>query len=119
MLHNVQRGQTLQFLIGGIMVFVGGYLFFNDLMIISSRYLILNQTGFALFILLIGVALVTFSARRKIGWLLILGSLVVIFLEIATNLIIAFRPTTFLETIAILGLLFGGFGIVMRSFRSR
>ena len=78
-----------------------------------------NAFGLSLIPLLIGIGMVFFDGKSKLGWVLTaLGSLIIL-LGIITNLTIFFRPTSLYNTLIILGLLAGGIGLIARSVRTK
>jgi uncharacterized protein len=68
--------------------------------------------------LLVGVAFLFYSAKSIIGWLLTIVGSGIILASILMNMDIYFQPTTLFNTLIMLGLLFGGLGLVARSLRS-
>jgi hypothetical protein len=65
-----------------------------------------------------GVGLLFFDARAKLGWAMLVGSLVLLTVEVITSLQIHFLPTTLPTLLAMLGLIGGGLGLIARSFRA-
>ena len=106
----------------GLAMAAGGCYLLLQQVTVSSGYWQLwgyNAFGISLIPLLIGIALVFFDGRSKLGWLLTgFGSLVIL-LGIITNLTIFFRPTSLFNTLIILALLAGGIGLIARSVRSK
>jgi hypothetical protein len=78
-----------------------------------------NAFGISLIPLLIGIAMVFFDGRSKLGWLLTAFGALVILLGIITNLTIFFRPTSLFNTLIILALLAGGIGLIARSVKAK
>ena len=110
-----------EFLAGLAMAAGGGYLLMNQVTVTSGFWTLwgYNAFGFSLIPLLIGIAMLFFDGRSKLGWVLTgLGALV-IFLGIITNLTIFFRPTSLFNTLIILALLAGGLGLIARSLRTK
>ena len=110
-----------EFFVGLAMATGGGYLLMNQVTVTSGFWTLwgYNAFGFSLIPLLIGIAMLFFDGRSKLGWLLTgLGALV-IFLGIITNLTIFFRPTSLFNTLIILALLAGGLGLIARSLRTK
>ena len=107
---------------GGLAMAVGGgYLLMNQVTV-SSGYWTLwgyNAFGISLIPLLIGIAMVFFDGRSKLGWLLTAFGALVILLGIITNLTIFFRPTSLFNTLIILALLAGGIGLIARSVKAK
>lgn len=112
-------GGLAQFFIGLAMIVAGAYLFFNNLVVTSTMWVLWgrNGSGIALLILLVGIGVLFFSGRSWLGWLLVVIGLGSIFINVITNLTIYFQPTSFLSTLLMLGLIFGGIGLVARSLR--
>lgn len=113
-------GGLLTFFIGLGMMLVGGYLFFNNLVVSSGLNVLWGRggSGAALLVLLVGIGFVFFSGRSWIGWILIVVGLVIIAVNVITNLTIYFMPTNFFNTLVMLGLIFGGLGLIARSLRA-
>ena len=110
-----------EFFAGLAMAVGGGYLLLQQVTVSSGYWQLwgYNAFGISLIPLLIGIALVFFDGRSKLGWLLTgFGSLVIL-LGIITNLTIFFRPTSLFNTLIILALLAGGIGLIARSVRSK
>ena len=112
-------GGLWEFLIGTVMVLIGGYLFSSRL-VVSSTFRALwggSGSGIALLILLIGIGVLFFSGRSRIGWIMILVGAAGIIISVITNLVVYYTSTSLLETVIILGLIFGGLGLVARALR--
>ena len=110
-----------EFFLGLAMAAGGGYLLMQQVTVTSGFWTLwgYNAFGFSLIPLLIGIAMVFFDGRSKLGWVLTaLGALVIV-LGIITNLTIFFRPTSLFNTLIILALLAGGLGLIARSVRTR
>ncbi len=73
--------------------------------------------GAALLILLAGIGVLFFSAQSRLGWLLVLVGGGIIIINVITNLTVFFRATTFFQMLVMLGLIFGGLGMVARALR--
>lgn len=112
-------GGLWEFFIGAAMVVIGGYIFLQRLMVTSTIRTLWGSggSGLALLIMLIGIGVLFFSGRSAIGWIMIAVGAVMIFLSVILNLVIYFLPTSLFETIIMLGLVFGGLGLVARSLR--
>lgn len=109
-----------QFVSGLGMVIAGGYLFLNNVTVMSGYWQLWghNAFGLSLIPLLIGIGLLFFDGRSAFGWILTFGGVVVIIAGIIANLNIYFNPTSLTNTLIMLGLLAGGIGLVARSLRS-
>lgn len=105
-----------EFLIGFIMACVGGYLLSNQVSVQGSYWNLwgTNSFGITLIPLLFGVAILFFSGRSKIGWLLTIGGALFILAGVIANLHIYFQPTSLFNTLVMLILLVGGVGLIAR-----
>lgn len=106
------------FLLGIGMLAIGAYLLMNQVIVHSGywRFWGDNTFGLTLLPLLFGIGLLFYSVRSWIGWLLTALGALFIFAGIIANLQVHFQPTTLYNTLAILTLLVGGLGLVLRSF---
>jgi uncharacterized protein len=109
-----------QFLVGLVMVAAGGYLILNQVQVTTSSWRFGQYGGFGLTLLplLAGIAVLFYNGKSIIGWLLTLAGTAIILASILMNMDIYFRQTTLYNTIVMLGLLFGGLGVLARSLRS-
>jgi uncharacterized protein len=107
------------FLIGLIMAAAGGYLLLNQVQVTSSfwRFGAYGGFGLTLIPLLVGVAFLFYNGTSVIGWLLTIVGTTIILAGVLMNMDIYFRPTTLYNTLLMLGLLFGGLGVIARSLR--
>ena len=110
-----------EFFAGLAMAAGGGYLLLNQVTVTSGYWQLwgYNAFGISLIPLLIGIAMVFFDGRSKLGWLLTAIGALVILLGIITNLTIFFRPTSLFNTLIILALLAGGIGLIARSVKPK
>jgi hypothetical protein len=113
-------GGTGQFIVGLVMVVAGGYLILNQVQVTTSSWRFGQYGGFGLTLLplLAGIGILFYSGKSVIGWPLTIAGTAIILASILMNLDIYFRQTTLFNTIVMLGLLFGGLGILARSLRS-
>jgi hypothetical protein len=113
-------GGTGQFIVGLVMVVAGGYLILNQVQVTTSSWRFGQYGGFGLTLLplLAGIGILFYSGKSVIGWLLTIAGTAIILASILMNMDIYFRQTTLFNTIVMLGLLFGGLGILARSLRS-
>jgi hypothetical protein len=113
-------GGVGQFFVGLTMAVVGGYLLLNQVQVTTSFWNFGRFGGFGptLLPLLVGVAFLFYNGKSIVGWLLTGLGLAIILAGILMNLDIYFRQTTLFNTIVMLGLLFGGLGLIARSLRS-
>lgn len=73
--------------------------------------------GLTLLPLLVGVGVLFFDGKSKLGWLLAGGGLLIIIAGIVANMEIHFRRTSLWDTLIILVLIAGGIGAIARSLR--
>lgn len=109
-----------EFFTGLAMTGAGGYLLLNQVTVTTGfwQFWGYNAFGISLIPLLMGIGLLFYDGRSKVGWLLTAGGALIILLGILTNLSIFFRPTSLFNTLIMLGLLAGGLGLIARSVRS-
>lgn len=109
-----------EFLLGFVLAAAGGYLLSQQVVVTSGFWSLWGHNAFGLTLipLLLGVAVLFFNGRSKVGWLLLLGGGVFLLAGILMNLEIYFRSTSLFNTLSMLVLLFGGLGLLARSFRS-
>src|SRR5687768_2545317 len=108
------------FFIGLAMAAVGGYLLLNQVQVTTSFWHFGQYGGFGLTLLplLVGVAFLFYDGKSVVGWVLVGLGAAIILANILMNMDIYFRTTTLFNTILMLGLLFGGLGLIARSLRS-
>jgi len=106
-----------EFLIGFIMVCVGGYLLSNQVTVVGSYWGFYgaNSFGITLIPLLFGVGILFFNGRSTIGWVLTVAGALFIFAGIIANMHIYFQPATLFHTLVMLVVLVGGLGLIARS----
>jgi len=102
------------------MAAAGAYLTLNQVQVTTSFWRFGQYGGFGLTLLplLIGIAFLFYNGRSVAGWLLTSVGAAIILAGVLMNMDIYFRQTTLFNTIVMLGLLFGGLGLVARSLRS-
>jgi hypothetical protein len=109
-----------EFLLGLAMAVAGGYLLTTHVSVTSGYWTIggYNAFGLSLVPFIFGIGILFFNGRSVLGWLLLFGGAVIILTGIIMNLQIYFRSANLFELIIILVLLFGGLGLLARSFRA-
>jgi hypothetical protein len=114
-------GGVGQFAAGLLMTTVGGYLLLNQVTVTTSFWNFGRYGGFGLTLLplLIGITVLFYNGQSIAGWALVAIGSAIIFANILMNLDIYFRPTSLFNTIVMLGLLFGGLGLIARSLQSQ
>ena len=113
-------GGVGEFLFGLALAVAGGYLFTNQVTVTSGYWRLwgYNAFGLTLLPLLIGVGLLFFNGRSKVGWLLVFAGAVIILVGLIANLDVYFHSTSLFNTLLMLVLLFGGIGLIARSLRA-
>lgn len=113
-------GGVGQFFVGLIMASAGAYLILNQVQVTTSFWRFGQYGGFGLTLLplLAGVAFLFYNGRSVVGWLLTSVGAAIILANVLMNMDIYFRQTTLFNTLVMLGLLFGGLGLIARSLKS-
>lgn len=123
-IHNVggTPGGTKTFLLGLIMLVVGGYLLFNQVQVNGGywRFSLFGQGygtsfGITLLPLLFGIGILFGNGKSLVGRGLTALGFLAILVGIIANLDIHFRQTSLWNTLTMLILIVGGMGLVIRS----
>ncbi len=123
-IHNVggTPGGTKTFLLGMIMLVVGGYLLFNQVQVNGGywRFSLLGQGygtsfGITLIPLLFGIGILFSNGKSLVGKALTALGFLAILVGIIANLDIHFRQTSLWNTLTMLILIVGGMGLIIRS----
>lgn len=103
------------------MAVAGAYLLTQQVTVTSGGWMLwgFNAFGLSLLPLLVGIALLFFDARSRVGWLLLAAGAVIVLAGILVHLDIYFRPTSLYNTLVMLGLLAGGLGLLASSLKER
>lgn len=125
------QGGIGQFFIGLAMMCAGFYLLFNAIQVSSSfglgyglyRMNAFGQgfsitTGMVMLPFILGIVMVFFDGKTKLGWLLTLGSLVALIVGVISSIQFHFRAMSAFDLIVILVLAFGGLGLFLRSLKA-
>jgi len=109
------------FVLGAVMAVGGGYLLLNQVTVSTGywQFFGYNAFGLSLVPLLLGILLLFYNGKGMLGWLLVVGGLVIIAAGILANLTIFFHPTSLFNTLIMLTLLVGGLGLIARSLLPR
>jgi hypothetical protein len=104
---------------GFTMACVGGYLVSNQVIVAGSYWSFYgtNTFGITLVPMLIGIAMLFWSGRSTLGWLLTAGGALFILAGVIVNMHIYFQPTSLFNTVVMLVLLVGGLGLLARVTR--
>ena len=108
-----------QFLMGFTMTCLGGYLLSNQVIVVGSYWSFygIRTFGITLVPMLIGIAMLFWSGRNILGWLLTAGGALFILAGVIVNMHIYFQPTSLFNTLVMLVLLAGGLGLLARLSR--
>ena len=112
-----------EFLLGVVLLIAGGYLFLDSVQVTSSGFGGLfgfdrGSFGLSIIPLLLGVGLLFFNGQSKIGWLLAIAGMVIIFVGIISRLDIYFHRRSLFETLLMLGFMAAGGGLIARSLKA-
>lgn len=109
------------FVLGAVMAVAGGYLLLNQVTVSTGywQFFGYNAFGLSLVPLLLGILLLFYNGKGMLGWLLVVGGLVIIAAGILANLTVFFHPTSLFNTLIMLTLLVGGLGLIARSLLPR
>jgi hypothetical protein len=112
-------GGLWEFFVGAAMIVIGSILFMQRLMVSSTISALWGTggSGLALLILLVGIGILFFSGRAVIGWIMVGIGVLMIFVTVILNLVVYFVPTSLFQTVLMLGLVFGGIGLVARALQ--
>ena len=108
------------FVAGVLMMAAGGYLLMNQVTVTTSWWSFGGQGSFGLSLLplLVGIAFLFFNGKSVLGWLLTAAGAAIILAGVLMHMDVYFRQTSLFNTLVMLGLLFGGLGLVARSLRA-
>ncbi len=109
------------FLMGFVMICIGGYLLTNQVSVVGSywNFYGTGTFGVTLVPLLFGIGMLFWNGRSVIGWLLTVAGALFILAGVIANLHIYFQPTSLFNTLIMLILLVGGIGLVARGVRAQ
>jgi uncharacterized protein len=112
------------FVAGMLLSAVGGYLVLNQVQVTSSftffgLWGLGRPAGFGLTMLpmLIGVGVLFFDGKSKLGWILTVGGALTILAAVLMSLSIHWETTSLFNTLLMFGMLAAGLGLVARSLR--
>ena len=105
-----------EFLIGCVMVCVGGYLLTNQVSVVSSYWNFwgTNSFGITLIPMLFGIGILFWNGRSKIGWVLTVAGALFIVAGVIANMHIYFQQLSLFNVMVMLVLLVGGLGLIAR-----
>jgi hypothetical protein len=108
-------------LAGLAMIAVGIYIVFSHVTVHTSFWRFVGTPsqsfGLTLLPLLVGIGALFYDGRSALGWLLLVGGVLLILVGILMNLDIYFQPTSLWTTIFMFGLIGGGVGVFAKGLR--
>ena len=110
-----------QFFLGVLLAGLGLYLFLSRVMVFSNLGSLFgfNAFGVALIPMMLGIGWLFFDGKAIGGWVLAIGSFLVIFIGIITNLAFFFMPTNLIVTFLMLGMIGAGLGLIAKSLKPK
>jgi hypothetical protein len=107
------------FVVGFIMVCLGGYFLANQVSVVGSYWNFYGASTFGLTLvpMLFGVGLLFWNGRSVFGWLLTVAGALFILAGVIANMHIYFERTSLFNTLVMLILLVGGLGLIARAIR--
>ncbi|MDO1445156.1 hypothetical protein Q0590_02785 [Rhodocytophaga aerolata] len=121
------NGGVGRFFMGLGMFIIGAYLLLSAIQVTNNFYFgygLFSVGGFQvtsgiIFIpFMIGVGMLFFNSSNVIGWLLAIGSVLLMIVGVISSTHLTLRPMSALELLLIIGLLAGGIGLFFSSFRN-
>ncbi len=114
------QGGVAQFFVGLALAVGGAYLLTQRVMVTSGFWSFFggHTFGLSLLPLVVGAGVLFYDGKSRLGWILTLAGVVIVFLGILLNLRIYFEPTSLFDTLLMLVLLAGGIGLIARSLRA-
>jgi hypothetical protein len=109
-----------EFFVGLILAGIGGYLLFNQVQVHTSFWRfggLQNSFGISLIPVLLGIAVLFFNGKSRLGWVLTVGGLLFIIAGVIANMDIYFQRTSLFNTLIMLALIAAGLGLIFRSLR--
>jgi hypothetical protein len=105
------------FLLGFVMVCVGGYFLANQVSVVGSywNFYGTNTFGITLVPMLLGVGILFWNGRNIFGWFLTAAGALFILAGVIANMHIYFQRTSLFNTLVMLILLVGGLGLIARA----
>ena len=108
-------------LAGLAMIALGVYVVFSHVTVHTSFWRFLGTPGqsfgLTLLPLLVGIGALFFNGGSRLGWVLLVGGVLLILVGVLMNLDIYFQPTSLWNTILMFGLIGGGVGLFAKGLR--
>ena len=101
------------------LIVAGGYLFMQQVVVSSGHWTLWGYDAFGLSLVpfLIGLGVVFYNGKSVLGWFLVSAGILIILAGIIANLRVYFAATSLYNTLAMLGMIAIGVGLVARSVR--
>jgi hypothetical protein len=121
------EGGIGSFFLGLVMMAGGGYLFLTSIQVVHHfhfGYRLFGigsmpiTSGMVMIPFIFGIGIIFYNAKNLLGWLLALGSLVMLGFGVISSINFRMRSMSAFELIVILVLMIGGIGLFFRSLRS-
>jgi hypothetical protein len=121
------EGGIGSFFLGLAMMIGGGYLFFASIQVVNHFHFgyslfrlgsIPMTSGMVMIPFIFGIGIIFYNAKNPLGWLLAVGSLVMLSFGVVSSINFRMRSMSAFELIMILVLMIGGLGLFLRSLRS-
>jgi len=118
-----------EFLLGLAMFVVGIFIFLSNITVtngfglstvffrIGGNFGVDIVSGMIFIPFIFGIALVFYNKKNLIGWILTIGSVLLLMIGMIVSLRFSFRPMNAFSMIMLLVLIFGGAGLFLRSLR--
>jgi hypothetical protein len=115
------QGGVAQFFVGLALAVGGAYLLTQRVTVTSGFWSLFggHTFGLSLLPLVVGAGVLFYDGKSRLGWVLTVIGVLIVFLGILVNLRIYFEPTSLFDTLLMLVLLAGGIGLVARSLRAQ
>ena len=115
------QGGVAQFFVGLALAVGGAYLLTQRVTVTSGFWSLFggHTFGLSLLPLVVGAGVLFYDGKSRLGWVLTVLGVLIVFLGILINLRIYFEPTSLFDTLLMLVLLAGGIGLVARSLRAQ
>ena len=121
------EGGVGRFFIGLIMIVVGGYLFLTAVTVTNRFHLGYSlyrvggfsiTSGLVLIPFIFGIAIIFYNSKNILGWVLAIGSLVMLFFGVIASIQFRMQRMSLFELLVVLVLLLGGIGLFLSSLRT-
>jgi hypothetical protein len=115
------------FFLGLAMMVGGGYLFLTSVQVVHHFHLgyrlfgigaMSITSGMVMIPFIFGIGLIFYNAKNPLGWLLAVGSLIMLGFGVISSINFRLRSMSAFELIVILVLMIGGLGLFFRSLRN-